>query len=265
MSSSRTYGRAPFTIAVLHGGPGALGSMAAVARTLSPEWGVLEPLQDALSIGAQVEELRAMLDQHADPPVTIVGSSWGAMLGLIFAAQHPALVRKLILVGSGPLDARYAAGISETRLGRLSDDERSRLNALAAALDDPAVADKRATLAAIGALSSRADTYDPVPNDAGETEETDVRYEVFQRVWAEAEELRTRGGFLELARRVECPVVAIHGDYDPHPAAGVRDPLAAILPDFRFMPLERCGHEPWIERHARDAFYRILQAELRAW
>jgi pimeloyl-ACP methyl ester carboxylesterase len=261
MSTLRTYGSPPFAVAVLHGGPGALGSMAAVARTLAAEWGVLEPLQDGLSIGAQVEELRAMLDQHADPPVMLVGSSWGAMLGLIFAAQHPALVRKLILVGSGPLDARYAAGISETRLGRLSDEERHQLDALVTTLDDPAVADKSATLAAIGALSARADGFDPIPASA---EEVDVRYEVFQRVWAEAAELRAGGGFRELARRVTCPVVAIHGDYDPHPAAGVRDPLAAILPDFRFISLERCGHEPWIERHAREEFYRILRDELRA-
>lgn len=263
MGSLRTYGRAPFAVAVLHGGPGALGSMAAVARTLATEWGVLEPLQDARSIGAQVDELRAVLDQHAGQSVALVGSSWGAMLGLIFAAQYPARVRKLILVGSGPLAARYAAGISETRLGRLSDDERRRLNALEASLDDPTMADKSATLAAIGALSARADTYDPLPHDAEETKQTDVRFEVFERVWTEAEELRARGGFIELARRIACPVVAIHGAYDPHPAAGVREPLAAILPDFRFILLDRCGHEPWIERHARDEFYRVLRAELR--
>lgn len=259
MSSLRTYGRPPFAVAVLHGGPGALGSVAPVARTLAPEIGVLEPLQDGRSIGAQVDELRAMLEQHADPPVTLVGSSWGAMLGLIFTAEHPALVRKLILVGSGPLDARYASSIQQTRLSRLSDDERDRLNALEATLDDPTAEDKSAALAAIGALIARADAYDPLPFDA---EEVDVRSDVFQSVWTEAAELRARGGFLELARRIACPVVAIHGDYDPHPAAGVRDPLAAILPDFHFILLEHCGHEPWVERHARDDFYRMLRAEL---
>lgn len=259
MSSLRTYGNPPFAVAVLHGGPGALGSMAAVARTLATDAGVLEPLQDGRSIGAQVEELRVLLEQDAASPVTLVGSSWGAMLGLIFAAQHPALVRKLILIGSGPLDARYATGIEQTRLSRLSDEERRQLDALTASLDDPAVADKSATLAALGALFARADGFDPIPFD---TEDVDVRYDVFQRVWAEAEELRAGGGFLALARRVTCPVVAIHGDHDPHPAAGVRDPLAAILPDFRFIPLERCGHEPWVERHARDEFYRILRDEL---
>jgi hypothetical protein len=38
------------------------------------------------------------------------------------------------------------------------------------------------------------------------------------------------------------------GDFDPHLAEGVQAPLAAVLKQFRFMCLPRCGHKPWIER-----------------
>lgn len=41
----RTYGQAPFKGAVLHGGPGAPGEMAPVAKELARFCGVLEPLQ----------------------------------------------------------------------------------------------------------------------------------------------------------------------------------------------------------------------------
>jgi pimeloyl-ACP methyl ester carboxylesterase len=58
-------------------------------------------------------------------------------------------------------------------------------------------------------------------------------------------------------------VVAIHGDYDPHPAEGVQGPLSAILRRFRLILLKNCGHKPWIERQARDEFYRVLKEELR--
>jgi pimeloyl-ACP methyl ester carboxylesterase len=57
-------------------------------------------------------------------------------------------------------------------------------------------------------------------------------------------------------------VLAIHGDSDPHPAAGVREPLSRTLPDFRFILLEKCGHMPWLERQARDTFYALLREEL---
>jgi pimeloyl-ACP methyl ester carboxylesterase len=57
-------------------------------------------------------------------------------------------------------------------------------------------------------------------------------------------------------------VVAIHGDYDPHPAEGVQKPLSAILENFRFILLKNCGHKPWVERQARDRFYAVLKVEL---
>ncbi len=45
MTNIRKYGNPPFSVAVIHGGPGAPGEMAPVARELSSRWGVLEPLQ----------------------------------------------------------------------------------------------------------------------------------------------------------------------------------------------------------------------------
>jgi pimeloyl-ACP methyl ester carboxylesterase len=59
-------------------------------------------------------------------------------------------------------------------------------------------------------------------------------------------------------------VVAIHGDYDPHPAEGVEKPLDSVLRRFRFVLLKNCGHRPWAERQARDAFYRVLEEELES-
>jgi pimeloyl-ACP methyl ester carboxylesterase len=95
------------------------------------------------------------------------------------------------------------------------------------------------------------------------SEVLDCQVEIFQSVWKDAAELRRSGKLLELGNRIQCPVVAIHGDYDPHPAEGVQEPLSAILRDFRFILLKNCGHMPWIERRARDRFYGILNGELR--
>ena len=67
---------------------------------------------------------------------------------------------------------------------------------------------------------------------------------------------------LELGKKINCPIVAIHGDYDPHLAEGVKEPLTRVLKDFRFVLLEKCGHEPWLERYARHEFYRILKREV---
>jgi pimeloyl-ACP methyl ester carboxylesterase len=81
-------------------------------------------------------------------------------------------------------------------------------------------------------------------------------------VWKEASLLRQSGELLELGKKVRCPVIAIHGDYDPHPYEGVERPLSQILEDFRFILLKDCGHNPWLERHAKDNFYKILSGEI---
>jgi pimeloyl-ACP methyl ester carboxylesterase len=260
MEPLRKYGNRPFTVAVVHGGPGAAGEMAPVAREISSLAGVLEPLQTAATLQGQVRELKAILEEDGALPVTLIGFSWGAMLSFIFAARHPSLVGKLVLIGSGPYEERYAAGITDTRLGRLDGDEREEALALMAALDDPAIGDKDTSLARLGELMSRADSYDPLPHDS---EILEVRYDIYRGVWEQAAELRSSGKLLELGKKVRCPVVAIHGDHDPHPSAGVKAPLSRVLKDFRFILLEKCGHRPWIERGVRDRFYSILRNEVR--
>jgi pimeloyl-ACP methyl ester carboxylesterase len=262
LENLRTYGKAPLNVAVVHGGPGAGGEMAPVARRLASGHGVLEPLQTATSLEGQVEELRTVLENYGDLPVTLIGFSWGAWLSFIVAAHHPAHVRKLILVGSGPYEEKYVARLQETRSNRLSEQERTEFEAIVTALGDSATEDKDTLLARLGALASKTDEYDPIMDRSDESDSVGSRGDVFQSVWKDAAELRRSGDLLKLGTHIRCPVIAIHGDYDPHPAEGVREPLSAILQSFRFTLLKNCGHTPWIERQARDEFYRILAGEL---
>ena len=114
-------------------------------------------------------------------------------------------------------------------------------------------------MARLGKLWTRADSYQPLALDSQVLE---CQYDTNRSVWAGASKLRSSGQLLELGRKITCPVVAIHGDYDPHPVEGVKDPLSGVLKDFRFILLEKCGHYPWMERSVRDRFYAILKNEL---
>ena len=259
MKNLRTYGAAPYSIAVIHGGPGAPGQMAPVARELSRDYGVLEPLQTFATLDGQVEELRDIIEKHGNPPVVLIGSSWGAMLSYIFAARHSALVKKLIMVGSAVFDDRYAAGIQKTRLSRLEAEAKHEVYALVKDLNDDVVGDKNKLLARLGELFTKADAYDAITLD---TEVLEVRFDIHDGVWGDAMRLRDSGELLKLGKKIRCSVVAIHGDYDPHPAEGVREPLSKVLKDFRFILLEHCGHLPWIEREAREGFFELVRGEL---
>jgi pimeloyl-ACP methyl ester carboxylesterase len=260
MKNLRTYGQPPLTIAVIHGGPGAAGEMAPVARELAPHGGILEPLQTATSLTGQVEELKMVLETHGDLPVTLIGYSWGAWLSFIMAAHYPTLVKKLILVSSGPFEEKYVAQLQENRFNRLTAAEKTEFETVLQALTEPATADKDALLARLGALAAKTDMYDPLAADKSDL--VGLQGDLYQSVWQEAAEMRRNGQLLALSQHLTCPVVALHGDYDPHPAEGVQLPLSTMLKNFRFVLLKNCGHTPWLERQAKGNFYRILKKEL---
>lgn len=260
MLNVRTHGVPPFSVAVIHGGPGARGEMAVVAETLSARRGVLEPLQTAASLSGQIEELRTVLDDHSDGPIILIGHSWGAWLCFILAARHPELVRKLILVAAGPFEEEYVAGLTETRLSRLRKEERAEMQDLQVRLVNPAERDRVSLFRRFGQLMSKADSFNALTDQNSTVEFDPVTYEM---VWREAKEMRRSGALLKMGESIKCPVVAIHGDYDPHPAEGVRKSLSGVLKDFRFEILTKCGHTPWMERHAQDRFYEILESELK--
>ena len=81
-------------------------------------------------------------------------------------------------------------------------------------------------------LMIKADSYDLLPSENSEM----VFYpSVFQNVWNEASQLRKSGKLIRYADDISCPVVALHGDYDPHPAEGVKVPLSNAMKNFRFI------------------------------
>lgn len=266
METFRKYGSEPFGVVVVHGGPGAVGSMASIACTLGQARGVLEALQTATTLNGQMEELHLVVEHAAAPPVIFIGHSWGAWLSALVTAAYPGLVRKLILVGSGPFEEQYVPQIAANRLKRLSAPEHEEYLRLVELLDQSAPPASAASLSRLGELSDKADNYDPIElsNDPVNLDGSIDPAEIYQRVWPQAAMLRATGELLRRVATITCPVVAIHGDCDPHPAGGVQRPLAATLPDFRMIILERCGHTPWVERQAREKFYQILEQELSA-
>ena len=74
---NRIYGSSPFSVVLVHGGPGAAGEMRPVAKKLAEHRGVLEPFQTAFSISGQCEELKKLLESTGDAPYHLIGYSWG--------------------------------------------------------------------------------------------------------------------------------------------------------------------------------------------
>ncbi|HOP09751.1 MAG TPA: alpha/beta hydrolase [Candidatus Methanofastidiosa archaeon] len=259
MRNLRRYGRNPYNVVLVHGGPGAAGGMAPIGREISDIAGILEPFQTRMTISGLVDELHGAITARANAPVTLIGHSWGSWLSMIFASQHTNIVNKVILIGSGAFEESYAKGIMDTRLGRLDGSEKAELLRLNEELDNAGPERRSELMSAFGRLMSKADSYAPTD---GEDEDMICDYDIYENIWREAERMRRDGTLMRMAGLVKCPVVAIHGDHDPHDPDGVRIPLSKSVENFRFILLERCGHEPWHERYAREPFYDALRSEL---
>lgn len=259
----RKYGEKPFRTAVIHGGPGAAGEMAPVARSLCHITGILEPLQRATSLEGQIEELNEQLGKYADLPVCLIGYSWGAWLSIMVAARYPAHIRKIILVSSGPFDEKYTGELQQTRLSRLSQNEQKEYLQIIDDLRIEGQPDRDKLLARLGELAIKTDSYDVQKQRPDKLLTNTENARIYQAVWHEAQKERQTGRLIERAAGVKCPIVAIHGNYDPHPADGVNIPLARVVKDFHFYLLKNCGHKPWVEKQAGESFFRVLRSELK--
>ena len=108
-------------------------------------------------------------------------------------------------------------------------------------------------------MIKKADGFNP---DLSAYKNVLFEYKMYESIWSEAERMRSNGDLLLHANRISCPVLAIHGENDPHPYQGVKLPLQKVIKDFRFKLLSKCGHEPWSENLARDIFLGILEKEI---
>jgi pimeloyl-ACP methyl ester carboxylesterase len=193
----------------------------------------------------------------------LIGYSWGAWLIYFLAARYPEIVSKIVLVGSGPFDEKYVKKLRDTRRNRLTSQEKKDFEIAITALGNEEAADKDLHLQRLGELASKTDLYDPIQKEFADEDRVELKGEIFQTEWNEAAAMRKSGGLLEIGEQITCPVVAIHGDYDPHPAEGVEKPLTGKVRIFSFILLRNCGHAPWLELQARDAFYKHLCDEIR--
>ena len=255
----RRYGHAGPLVLVLHGGPAAVGDVAPIAQGISKAFRAVEPWQRGsgsvpLSVARHVADLHELAtDLSGDAPLAMVGHSWGAMLALCYAAEYPAKAGPIVLVGCGTFDQAARNRMQATIEDRMDDDLRDQLRRTSTELADPAEQFMRAFK-----LTRHLFDFDPINPypDKEESEPFDVEAHI--ETWVDMENLQADGIYPGAFGVIESPVLMLHGHYDPHPGSMIRDCLLRHLPQLEYHEWERCGHSPWIERFAREAFFTTI-------
>jgi len=261
----RIHGDRGATVFLLHGGPGGAGSVWDLAEELSNEFRVHEAIQrhsgrPRLTVFRHVSDLRELLVE----PALVVGHSWGAMLGLSFAARFPAYAKGLVLIGCGTYDP-CSREVYRAREGKsLGGAGRRRLEALGEELGAcTSDAQRDRLFAKIGQIHSRAQAFEERRLRPGCRAMLEFDFRGYEETWGDAIRLQRLGREPAAFRAISCPVLMLHGNDDPHPGGRIATTLRRYIPQLEHRAYARCGHVPWRERHARDRFLLDLRTWIR--
>lgn len=248
----RLYGKEPYRVVLVHGGPGAIGSLKGFSEEFSElsKLGVVEAIQSKYSIAELIEELYCQIKDNCIGKVSLIGHSWGAWLVAIFAEKYPELIKSVILIGCGPLEDQYVSEISSRRLQNLTDEDSAIFQRLISnqATDED--------MEKIPRILDKSDNYCLENREKHRADKADS--EMHNKVWSEAAKLRTSGELLASFKNIKSKLYLIQGELDPHPVKGVTLPLQNNNIPCETYILEKCGHSPFMEKYAKEEFYKIL-------
>ena len=257
----RYHGNRGTTVALLHGGPGAPGSLLPLAEAMKGRFRLLEPFQRGsgglpLSVQRHVEDFHELVTETCGGlPVAVIGHSWGAMLGLAVAVAYPDDIRSLVLVGCGTFDPASRMEMKKTLENRMGEDVMEEIRALERETRDPGERMRRYV-----ELTGRFYSFDP----EGSWDPLSFDARAFEESWADMLRLQEEGAYPAAFSAIRCPVLMIHGAWDPHPGRMTRDLLGPFIPGLQYVELPECGHFPWMEKRAREKFLSLLSGWLES-
>jgi proline iminopeptidase len=245
---------------VLHGGPGAdheylrpgFDALAEGRELIyyDQRGGGRSPVPRTVPVGwtEQVADLEALRQHWEIEQLTIVGYSWGGLLALLYALEHPGRVGRLALVSPAPTwreaRERFEAVFSHRNLDPAFQEERRALRESGLRERDPAAFQRR-----IFELSVAPYFFDP--SRARDLTPFRVVGRTQEEVWRSLGNYDLRPRLPQLAG---ISALVLHGEADPIPIDAAR--TAAELLGAEFHPVPRCGHVPYVE--AFDTFRTVV-------
>ncbi len=259
----RAWGCAPYRILVIHGGPGAAGELASLSNEISKSIACIELLQTQSKVEEEIQEIGEVISANMQIPIIMVGHSWGALISFLFAARFPSIVQKLVLIGCPPLREEYVERVRRTRWERMTSEKIRELKEIESRLDDSDPTIRTQAFQEFGKFYEEIDSFSLDKTlQLLDPKYLKYSYEIANKIWMDFLPIRKTNKLLEAISKISCPLVFIHGDFDPHPILGFEEPLKSIQKPYILHKLERCGHSPWIEKYAHQEFHRILKKEL---
>lgn len=189
-----------------------------------------------------VADLEALRKELGQEKLILVGHSWGGILSMVYAAEHPDRVRALALIDAGGPTLASAPKFTANVNGRLTAEDAAKIKEWSA--PEKMNGDRRRAVFEVTKAKTAAYFHDRA-NACLLT--ASLTADSFSEAvfWAIIPQVTTAFDLRPRLKNLTAPVLIIHGRSDPlETAQEVHEALAGS----RLEMIEGAGHFPWLEQ-----------------
>ena len=208
---------------------------------------------NAISLKNLVGDVEALRQELQVEKLVIAGHSFGGILSMMYAREHPERIAALALIDSGGPTLKTVMKFNANLESRFTDEDRARIKEWS----DPERTKANRRRAVLELTKAKTPAYfadrAKAPQLTDSMDETSFHDGVFWSVVPQMMTLDVRAGL----EKVKAPVLVVHGKQDPLESA---DEVHETFPGSKLEWIEDAGHFPWLEQPER--FYGVLGAFL---
>lgn len=204
---------------------------------------------ETISLKNLVADIEVLRQELKVEKLVIAGHSFGGILSMMYAREHPDRVAALALLDSGGPTLQTVMKFNANLESRFSEEDR----ALIAKWSDPERKKENHRRAVLEITKAKAAAYFADRSKArlltDPMDETSFNDAMFWAVVPQMMALDLRAGL----EKVKAPVLVLHGKQDPLESA---DEVHETFPGSKLEWIENAGHFPWLEQPER--FFGVL-------
>jgi len=222
--------------------------------------------EETINIAAYVSDLFLLMKVRGDSKAILLGESWGGLLAQAFAATHPQLVAKLILVASAPPSYKFWHVLEDNQYARTSQNEKDSMQLLQRIFEKktPAALDQLKQTHPEDAAVKAYYQYVTIlhRNHYYNRSHIDPEFDFafynfnFQPIpLIDKDVLENKRDYTAQLKKLSIPVLIIYGRQDDQGESTFQEQIESFK-NKKVVVLEKCGHE--IIQEQPQQFFKAL-------